>query len=85
MQLPKASVSVPDVPASLRNIPVIPVAMALVVGFSVGLAVSIAIDAKKAQAPRLVPVAAPVQPCSGCAERAAAGAPSDPVTVPDGQ
>lgn len=61
--------------------------MALVVGFSIGLAVSIAIDAKKAQAPRLVPVASPVQPCTGCAERAAAAAsaPVDPVTVSDGE
>ena len=64
----------PDVPAALRNLPVMPVAMALVVGFSLGLAVSIALDARNPKTQAAVP---PARPC-GCTETAAA---PGPITV----
>lgn len=75
-----------NVPANIRGVPVVPVAVALLVGFSLGLAVSIAMDAraaKTAQMPAFIPIK---EPCADCAEKAKTTTPeSEPApafTVP---
>ena len=59
-----------NVPANVRGVPIVPVAVALLVGFSLGLAVSIAMDARAAKTatlPAFIPVK---EPCADSAEKA---------------
>lgn len=69
-----------DVPAKFRNIPVVPVAVALLAGFSLGLAVSIAIDQKARRSNPAYPFDTTPVPCADCAGKQAAA--SVPVTPP---
>ena len=62
-------------PVVPKGFPVVPVLVAVVVGFSIGLAVSIAIDQRKA--------VKPPAPCAGCEERKLDLAPPGKVRVED--
>lgn len=74
-----------ELPAPLKGIPVAPVAVAALVGFSLGLAVSIAIDAQMAKQARTIDPPMPVYiptPCAECAEEKTAISEPEPEPAP---